>query len=177
MAQALYSEKEHVLAQPCELLNHRTYPSRVEMRHTKPDYPVFPGVMLALALLIALPIVASAQTIERDPITVIIKMVDKSTAQWRFEPSRITVAQGDTVRFVQEDIVPHNVEITEAPKGSNIDNVLMGPFLLNQGQTYDLVITDDFALGTIKYVCTPHVSLGMKGEIEVVARGQVHATN
>jgi len=132
--------------------------------------------MLVIAVLIALPVNAMAQSKERIPVTVIIKMVDKSTAQWRFEPSNITVSLGDTVRFVQEDIVPHNVEIVKAPKGSQIDDVKMGPFLLTLGQVYDLIIDDDFALGIIQYVCTPHVGLGMKGEIEVVESNQMQAT-
>ena len=95
------------------------------MRYSKPAYPVIAGFLLAVAILIALPMRAVAQTGDRDPVTIIIKMVDKSTAQWRFEPSSITVMRGDTVRFVQEDIVPHNVEITKAPEGSQIDNVKM----------------------------------------------------
>lgn len=146
------------------------------MRYSKPAYPVIAGFLLAVAILIALPMRAVAQTGDRDPVTIIVKMVDKSTAQWRFEPSSITVMRGDTVRFVQEDIVPHNVEIRKAPEGSQIDNIKMGPFLLSLGQVYDLVITDAWAIGTIEYVCTPHVGLGMKGKIVVVERVLRHAT-
>lgn len=147
------------------------------MRYSKPVDSAIVGIIVAFAVLVSVPHNAFAQATESKPATVIIKMVDKSAAQWRFEPSNITVSRGDTVRFVQEDIVPHNVEIIKAPKGSQIDNVKMGPFLLSRGQIYDLVMTDDFALGTIQYVCTPHVGLGMTGEIVVVESRQAHATN
>ena len=108
-----------------------------------------------------------AQVAESGPQMVIVKMVDKSTGQWRFEPSEITVKPGDTVRFILEDAVPHNVEFKKMPKGTKLGDARMGPFLMTKGQTYDVIIDGRFAEGTHEYVCTPHEAMGMKGTIKV----------
>lgn len=135
------------------------------------------GVSLVLAALVihtAAPR-ATAQA-DSEPQTIIVKMVDKSTGQWRFEPADIEVRVGDTVRFVQEDFVPHNVEFTSSPKGSQIEAIRIGPFLMAKGETYDVVVDGRFVEGTYKYVCTPHAPLGMKGSMRVAVQN-TQATN
>lgn len=110
------------------------------------------------------------------PQTVIVKMVDKSAGQWRFEPSEVDVRQGDTVRFVLDDVVPHNVEFKKVPQGTKLGDARVGPFLLKKGQTYDVVIDDRFAKGVHEYVCTPHEPMGMKGTITVLSSATPTAT-
>lgn len=114
---------------------------------------------------------------DAEPETIEVRMVDKSSAEWRFVPSDIKARRGDTVRFVLEDIVPHNVEFTDVPEGSNLGAVKMGPFLMQKGQTYEIAIDDRFALGTHKFVCTPHAAMGMKGSMEVVSANTVFSTD
>jgi plastocyanin len=106
----------------------------------------------------------------------IVKMVDKSTAEWRFEPSELTVAPGDTVRWVQEDVVPHNVEFRETPDGAALGAASFGEFLLQKGATYELVIDDRFADGTYVYVCTPHDPMGMRATLKVAGSEYVETT-
>ena len=125
------------------------------------------GILSLMAALLITTSDAMAQVAEAGPQTVIVKMVDKSTGQWRFEPEDITVKPGDTVRFVLEDAVPHNVEFKKVPKGTKLGDARMGPFLLTKGQTYDVVIDSRFAEGTHEYICTPHEPMGMKGTIKV----------
>ena len=98
-----------------------------------------------------------------------VKMVDEGAAQWRFVPDHVRAQPGSIVRFVMDDIVPHNVEFRELPDGTDLRNSKMGPFLLQKGQTYDVVIDERFALGEHHFVCTPHEMLGMVGTIEVVS--------
>lgn len=127
------------------------------------------------ALLLGLSLTAFAQDRDDDRV-IVIKMVDLSTAQWRFEPAEITVRQGDTIRWVQEDIVPHNVEFKETPESASLGDAVMGPFVFAKGEVYELVIDERFAPGLYVYVCTPHDALGMKAEFSVVpSTGQ--ATN
>ena len=96
-----------------------------------------------------------------------VLMVDKGGGQWRFEPSEIVVRGGDVVRFVQADIVPHNVQFKKIPDGSDLGASLMGPFLLQKGDVYDVTIDDRFAPGVHEFVCTPHEMMGMVGSLDV----------
>ncbi len=127
-----------------------------------------------LALLILSFTTAQAQN--RTPETVIVNMVSKGPGVWRFEPAAVTVQPGDTLRFVQKDTAPHNVQFKDAPKGARLDDIRVGPFLLAVGQTYDLVIDDRFVPGEYRYVCTPHEMLGMKGSFKVLQVSPTHAT-
>ncbi len=96
-----------------------------------------------------------------------VKMVDKSATEFAFEPAKIEVQRGQTVRFVMTGVMPHNVEFRETPEGSELTEIRMGPFLVQQGQTYDVVIDDRFSDGEHAYVCTPHEFMGMTGKITV----------
>ncbi len=130
-------------------------------------------IRFAFALLTVLittaPAVQAQAPAEQDPETVIVQMVDKSNAEWRFEPAQVTVHPGDTLRFVQADVVPHNVEFKKTPDKANLGEARMGRFLTTKGETYDLVIDSRFSPGTYKYVCTPHIAMGMKASFTVEA--------
>lgn len=110
--------------------------------------------------------VLHAQSTDDDNI-IIVKMIEESTAVWRFEPADITVRSGDVIRFVQEDIMPHNVEFTSFPEEAAIDDILMGRFLLTKGEVYEINVDARFEIGLYKYICTPHAPLGMVGTITV----------
>lgn len=125
-------------------------------------------VLIVLTVLLGTTPTAHAQSSATpDGETIIVRMVDKSNAEWRFEPAQVTVQPGDTLRFVQADVVPHNVEFTATPEGADLGEARMGPFLNAKGETYDLVIDGRFAAGPYEYVCTPHVAMGMKASVTV----------
>ncbi len=111
-----------------------------------------------------------AQTADDDNV-IVVKMIEESTAVWRFEPADITVRAGNVIRFVQEDIMPHNVEFKSVPKEAQIDDIRMGRFLLTKGEVYEIEIDERFEIGLYKYVCTPHAPLGMVGTITVTDGG------
>jgi plastocyanin len=98
---------------------------------------------------------------------IVIKMVDGTTYGMRFEPIRVWVQYGDTLRFVQTGHTPHNVEFRSAPAGTELDRQRVGPLLAKRGETYDVVIDRRFAVGKHLYVCTPHEVLGMAGLLYV----------
>lgn len=100
-----------------------------------------------------------------------IRMIDTGGSTWRFEPAKIEVHRGDVVRFIQDDVVPHNVEFKDTPAGAELGSAVMGPFLLEKGATYEVRIDERFAPGTYDYVCTPHAPLGMVATLEVAASG------
>ena len=100
---------------------------------------------------------------------VIVRMVDKSATQFVFEPESVTVSPGQTIRVVQTGSVPHNVEFKDGPGSTALGADAMGPFLLSAGETYEITIDERFAIGTHKYVCTPHEMMGMIGTVTVEA--------
>jgi plastocyanin len=96
---------------------------------------------------------------------------------YRFEPANITVKAGDGIKFVMVSGGPHNVAFdaasvpddVEAQLDANISEkmgTLASAMKMNAGET----ITVSFAnikAGKYPYHCTPHLALGMKGEITV----------
>jgi len=109
---------------------------------------------------------AEAQTAAEAGV-VVVRMIEKSATSYAFEPSTITVAPGQTIRFVQGGMVPHNVEFRDAPSGARIDDLKMGPFLIQAGDAYEVLIDERFSGGSYDYVCTPHEAMGMRGAIVV----------
>ena len=99
-----------------------------------------------------------------EPVTVVVKMIDVSLTEYRFEPSNITVKKGDIVKWVQTGPTPHNVDFTEIPE---LAGAAASPYLVVADQEFELVIDDRFAAGENKYVCTPHAFMGMTGTLTV----------
>lgn len=98
---------------------------------------------------------------------VVVKMVDVSATEYRFEPAAVTLGAGDTLRFTQTGAMPHNVDFKAAPAAASLGAAKTGPFLTKAGQTYDLVIDGRFPAGAYQFACTPHEALGMKGTLTV----------
>ena len=119
------------------------------------------------ALICAAPPSQPVAVQDGSPRVVEVRMLDKGGGQWRFEPADIVARHGDVIRFVQDDVVPHNVQFKKTPKGTDLKDALMGPFLLQKGDVYEVAIDDRFAPGVHEFVCTPHEMMGMVGSIEV----------
>ncbi len=96
-----------------------------------------------------------------------IRMVDSGGGQYHFAPAKVTVQQGDTVRWLESSGAPHNVQFDHWPKGAKLGSSQTGPLLTSKGATYQLVIDARFTPGTYAYECTPHGPLGMKAELTV----------
>lgn len=123
--------------------------------------------LLGLALIVGVA-AAPADTASPDPdaTTFGVAMVD-----FAFEPADLTVRPGDVIRFTQKGIQPHNVEFRKVPKGVDLGDTRMGPFLVKKNDAYELRIDARFKPGTYEFVCTPHELMGMKGRFTVVAGG------
>lgn len=139
--------------------------------------------LTAAALLVLSPAGSSAEEPESGQVasdTVTIKVVD-----FAFEPATVTVRPGDVVRFVNTNFTAHNVEFTKTPAETKLGEEYVvpveqigtravifpppriGPYLTDEGEAYEFVITDAFAAGEYRYGCTPHGSMGMKGKLIV----------
>jgi plastocyanin len=94
----------------------------------------------------------------------------------RFAPYELTIAPGDTVRFVLGSGGPHNVAFRETKgvaatqlrlrMGKDTISDLSSPLLIIPGETYDIVFTGVPA-GQYPYWCIPHLPMGQMGSITV----------
>ncbi|MDH3427399.1 MAG: plastocyanin/azurin family copper-binding protein [Gemmatimonadota bacterium] len=100
-------------------------------------------------------------------VTHIVKMVDVSDTEFKFEPAELTVKMGDVVQFVATSATPHNVDFRVLPDGADLGDQAVGPYLMENGATYDVTIDGRFVAGEYGYVCTPHEFMGMTGAFTV----------
>ena len=120
---------------------------------------------------------AAAATAEPTGAVIEVKMTGDGTTKAAFEPNKLTIKTGTTVRFINVSGGPHNVAFygDSIPKGGadvlkkgmpNAMGDLMGPFLTQPNEKYDVSFTGAPA-GVYKGYCLPHVALGMHVAITV----------
>lgn len=81
-----------------------------------------------------------------------------------FSPATLTITQGDTVVFTLAG--NHNaVEVSQSTWSSNGNTSLPGGFSTSFGG--GTVLPAQLTVGTHYFVCQPHASMGMKGQIIV----------
>jgi plastocyanin len=78
----------------------------------------------------------------------------------QFDPKEIEVAAGDTITFVNNESVPHDVEKTSGP-GKTFSSGPEGG--MGEGDTFELTLDEP---GSYEYVCRVHAP-GMAGTITV----------
>ncbi len=121
--------------------------------------------------------VAAATTAEPAGAVVEVKMIGNGTSQATFDPGKLTIKTGTTVRFINVSGGPHNVAFytDSVPKGGvealkkgmpNPMGDLTGPFLTQPNEKYDVSFAGAPA-GVYKGYCMPHVALGMHITITV----------
>tara|TARA_R100000353_G_scaffold24965_2_gene21389 strand:- start:340 stop:702 length:363 start_codon:yes stop_codon:yes gene_type:complete len=76
-----------------------------------------------------------------------------------FNPNELTISVGDTVKFVNNDLPPHNVVFVNGH-----ENLSQPDLNFIKGDTVE--VTFDEA-GIYEYQCEPHAGAGMKGVIHV----------
>src|SRR6266567_2474234 len=120
---------------------------------------------------------AAAPTAEPAGVVVEVKMTGNGTSVAAFEPGKLTIKTGTTLRFINVSGGPHDVAFfaDSIPKGAadalkkgmpNPMGDLTGPFLTQPNEKYDVSFAGAPA-GVYKGYCLPHVALGMKIAITV----------
>ncbi len=123
--------------------------------------------------------VATPATGAVDVTTHVIREIGDGTS-YRFEPSALTVKQGDLVRFVVVSGGPHNVvfDRTSLAAAARValgvgmpDQVaeLAGKFVMQPGETYTISFKN-VPLGSYPFFCAPHLAMDQRGVITVVGR-------
>ncbi len=117
---------------------------------------------LSLTMLSMITIVGAASVTQTHAATYEVRMLNKDSAgkAWQFDPPFLSIAPGDTVRFVPVNPGHNSESIVEvSPSGS-----VQWKGRLNE----ELSVTYDVQ-GTYAYKCLPHAALGMVGVIQVGA--------
>ena len=76
-----------------------------------------------------------------------------------FEPCELTVAVGESVTFVNNELPPHNVMFDEPYQEMSHSDLAF-----TAGETFDVVFD---TAGDYYFQCDPHAGAGMKGVIHV----------
>ena len=75
-----------------------------------------------------------------------------------FEPCELTIAVGDTVTFVNNELPPHNIIFADH------DELSHGDLAFTAGESFDVTFEQ---AGDYAFQCDPHAGAGMKGVIHV----------
>ena len=75
-----------------------------------------------------------------------------------FEPSTVTIKAGDTVKFVNNKLAPHNAVFEGHDEYSHSD------LAFNPGESWEETFSD---AGTYDFYCEPHRGAGMVGQVVV----------
>jgi plastocyanin len=76
-----------------------------------------------------------------------------------FEPSTITIKAGDTVKWVNNKLPPHNIVFEGAAASKSHQQLMFSP-----GESYEATFDSP---GTYSYYCAPHRGAGMAGKVVV----------
>lgn len=90
--------------------------------------------------------------------TVTVKM-GTDGGQLAFEPSTVTIKSGDTVKWVNNKLPPHNVVFEGDAANKSHQQLMFSP-----GESYEATFDTP---GTYSYYCAPHRGAGMAGKVVV----------
>ena len=89
----------------------------------------------------------------------------------KFEPSTLTVQSGDTVKWVNNKLPPHNVVFDDKAIPTNSKDLATKlshqQLMFAPGESFEVTFSDDLPAGDYSYYCAPHRGAGMAGKITV----------
>ena len=99
--------------------------------------------------------------------TFTVKMGSDS-GQLQFIPDTLTIKPGDTVKWVNNKLAPHNAVFDSSKVNPDLAKSLSQKNLLfSPGEGYETTFPADIAPGEYSYYCEPHRGAGMVGKIIV----------
>ena len=83
-----------------------------------------------------------------------------------FEPATVTIKAGDTVKFVNNKLAPHNA-VFDSSIGATAKSLSHKKLVFAPGESYETTFPADTAAGEYPFYCEPHRGAGMNGKIIV----------
>ncbi|RMF20485.1 MAG: plastocyanin [Cyanobacteria bacterium J083] len=88
--------------------------------------------------------------------------------QLKFVPETITIKPGDTIKWVNNKLSPHNVVFDESKVPGELATKLSHKNLVfSPGESYETTFPKDAAPGEYPFYCEPHRGAGMAGKVIV----------
>ena len=88
-----------------------------------------------------------------------------------FEPSKLSVKPGDTIKWVNNKVPPHNVVFDTAQNPAKSADLVKGlshkQLVMSPGQEFTSTIPADAPAGDYTFYCEPHRGAGMVGHVIV----------
>lgn len=114
------------------------------------------GLTLCAVVLVIGSFFLSASPAAADTVTV---KMGADSGMLAFEPSTVTIKAGDTVKWVNNKLPPHNIIFEGDVANKSHDQLMFSP-----GESYEATFD---APGTYSYYCSPHRGAGMTGKVVV----------
>ncbi|WP_432808309.1 plastocyanin [Pantanalinema sp. GBBB05] len=124
--------------------------------------------MLGVALLVVSSFMVSAAPAMAESYTV---KMGSDSGMLVFDPNKLSVKPGDTVKWVINKVPPHNIVFDDKtiPGGDKAlaKSLSHKQLEMSPGDSYELTIPKDAPAGEYTYFCEPHRSAGMSGKLIV----------
>ncbi|MBL1173918.1 MAG: plastocyanin [Pantanalinema sp. GBBB05] len=125
-------------------------------------------LMLGVALLVVSSFMVSAAPAMAESYTV---KMGSDSGMLVFDPNKLSVKPGDTVKWVINKVPPHNIVFDDKtiPGGDKAlaKSLSHKQLEMSPGDSYELTIPKDAPAGEYTYFCEPHRSAGMSGKLIV----------
>jgi plastocyanin len=112
------------------------------------------SLLLAVSMMIGFSSSVQAATVE-------VKM-GADNGMLAFDPAKVSIKAGDTVKWVNNKLAPHNVVFDSSAK--NADKYTHKDLSFAPGDSFEVTFDEP---GTYNYYCEPHRGAGMTGTIVV----------
>lgn len=83
-----------------------------------------------------------------------------------FEPATVTIKAGDTVKFMNNKLSPHNA-VFDSSIGAAAKSLSHKKLVFAANESYETTFPADTAAGVYPFYCEPHRGAGMNGKIIV----------
>lgn len=126
------------------------------------------GLLLSAILLVVASLALSASPAAAETYTV---KMGADSGQLQFVPKELKVKPGDTVKWVNNKLAPHNAvfDASGVPGGDKTlaKSLSKEKLLFSPGESQEVTIPADAPAGTYSYFCQPHRGAGMVGKLIV----------
>jgi len=119
------------------------------------------ALLLPAAMLILSPLFISASPALADEATV---KMGADNGMLAFQPSKVEISAGDTVKWENNKLAPHNVVFDKTPGGEEAAKFSHKSLAFSPGETFSETFDTP---GEYTYYCEPHRGAGMVGTIVV----------
>ena len=123
------------------------------------------GLFLSAFLLVATSFLLGANPAAAE--TYEVKM-GADNGMLKFEPATVTINPGDTIKWVNNKMAPHNVVFDSGKMDDGLATKASHKGLFfSPGESYQTTFPEDAEPGEYTYYCEPHRGAGMVGKVIV----------